>query len=40
MLQHDEMIARQRRSKEEAARAIAQSAKRQREQTAARKTRD
>jgi hypothetical protein len=40
MIEHDDMVARQRRRKEAAALAIARSVKRQREQTAASKTRN
>jgi hypothetical protein len=40
MIEHDEMIARQRRNKVEAARAIARSVKRQHEKVAASKTRN
>jgi hypothetical protein len=39
MLEHDEMLARQRRGKLEAARSAATFVRRQREQTAASKTR-
>jgi len=40
MIEHDDMVARQRRNKEAAALAIARTVKRQREQTAASKTRN
>lgn len=40
MIEHDEMLARQRRSKQEAAVRAASTAKRQRDQAAASKTRD
>jgi hypothetical protein len=40
MIEHDEMIARQRRNKAQAARAMARSVKRQHEQVAASKTRN
>ena len=40
MIEHDEMVARQRRSKAQAARAVARSVKKQREHVAATKTRN